>query len=89
LFFLSMAKSTARSVLLRDARRKRVSFLLVLASLQRWPEKLCRWFCMAAVASLGFKNSPQAVSRSTTVHWLTHRNNSGSFATLAVIRRAS
>src|SRR5215471_1772667 len=34
-----------------ETRLKRISFLLVLASRQRWPEGLCRWLLRAAVVS--------------------------------------
>jgi hypothetical protein len=30
---------------------KRISYLLVLASRQRWPEEICRWLSLATVAS--------------------------------------
>jgi hypothetical protein len=55
LFFLSMANASNNcpSATGSFPRRalKRSAFLLVLASRQRWPEKLCRWLLMAAVAS--------------------------------------
>jgi hypothetical protein len=51
LFFLSMANRLLEAGCFETQDWKRISLLLVLASRQRWPEKLCRWLLTAAVAS--------------------------------------
>jgi len=53
-----------------ETQAKAHQLLAVLASRQRWPEELCRWLLMAALAPLyalgAFKTNPWVVSRSTT-----------------------
>jgi len=69
-----------------ETQAKAHQLLAVLASRQRWPEELCRWLLMAALAPLyalgAFKTNPRVVSRSTTASVLGEVATRGDFVRL-------